>query len=156
MSDDFYNNKILPHKGILIKLCRAYTDNQEDFEDHFQEVCLQIWKSRTRFQAQCKWSTWVYRITLNVTMLKKRKKKATLESDIHTEIITSEAFGDEDLQLLYAAIQKLSEVDKAIIVLYLESKSYKEIAEITGLEVSAIGTRIHRIKTKLKIIIYGE
>ncbi|MCM4171103.1 RNA polymerase sigma factor [Arenibacter sp. TNZ] len=66
MSSDFYNSSILPFAGIIIKLCRAYTNSQEDFEDYYQEVCLQIWRSKDNFREESKWSTWVYRISLNV------------------------------------------------------------------------------------------
>ncbi|MCL6219219.1 RNA polymerase sigma factor [Zunongwangia pacifica] len=159
MSEDFYIKYIVPHKGIIIKLCRAYTDNEFDFEDYFQEVCLQIWKSKNNFKSQSKWSTWVYRITLNVcmTMLKKQKKHTEINKMIQNDISTeSEAFSNEELQMLYAAIRKLPEIDKAIIVLYLEDKSYKEIAEVSGMNISTIGARINRIKVKLKTIIYGK
>ena len=159
MSEDFYIKYIVPHKGIIIKLCRAYTDTEFDFEDYFQEVCLQIWKSRNNFKEQSKWSTWVYRITLNVcmTMLKKHKKHFGAIEIVQNDLsIESEAFNNEELQLLYNAIRQLPEVDKAIIVLYLEDKSYKEIADVSGMKVSAVGARINRIKTKLKAIIYGK
>ena len=159
MSEDFYIKFILPYKGMIIKLCRAYSDNEFDFEDYFQEVCLQIWRSKDNFREQSKWSTWIYRITLNVcmTMLKKQKKNGPINGFVHDDLITeSEAFTDEELQMLYMAIRKLSEVDKGIIVLYLEDKSYKEIAEVSGLNITTIGARINRIKTKLKAIIYGK
>jgi len=159
LSEDFYIKYIVPHKGIIIKLCRAYTDTEFDFEDYFQEVCLQIWKSKDNFKEQSKWSTWVYRITLNVcmTMLKKQKKHTTTNEIVQNDLSTeSEAFNNEELQLLYKAIRQLPEVDKAIIVLYLEDKSYKEIADVSGMKVSAVGARINRIKTKLKTIIYGK
>ena len=75
MSSDFYKTSILPFAGIIIKLCRAYTNSQEDFEDYYQEVCLQIWRSKENFREESEWSTWVYRISLNVclTLLKKKK-----------------------------------------------------------------------------------
>ncbi len=136
MSEDFYIKYIVP-----------------------QEVCLQIWKSKDNFKEQSKWSTWVYRITLNVcmTMLKKQKKHTTTNEIVQNDLSTeSEAFNNEELQLLYKAIRQLPEVDKAIIVLYLEDKSYKEIADVSGMKVSAVGARINRIKTKLKTIIYGK
>ncbi|SFC08846.1 RNA polymerase sigma-70 factor, ECF subfamily [Zunongwangia mangrovi] len=159
MSEDFYIKYIVPHKGIIIKLCRAYTDTEFDFEDYFQEVCLQIWKSRHNFKEQSKWSTWVYRITLNVcmTMLKKQKKHTGASEIVQNDLsIESEAFNNEELQLLYNAIRQLPEVDKAIIVLYLEDNSYREIADVSGMKTSAVGARINRIKTKLKTIIYGK
>ena len=92
-----------------------------------------------------------------MTMLKKQKKHAATSEIVQNDLsIETEAFNNEELQLLYKAIRQLPEVDKAIIVLYLEDKSYKEIAEISGMNISAVGARINRIKTKLKTIIYGK
>ena len=92
-----------------------------------------------------------------MTMLKKQKKHAATSDIVQNDLSTeSEAFNNEELQILYAAIRQLPEVDKAIIVLYLEDKSYKEIADISGMKTSAVGARINRIKTKLKTIIYGK
>ena len=161
MSNDFYRTSILPFSGIIIKLCRAYTNSQEDFEDYFQEVCLQIWRSKDNFREESQWSTWVYRISLNVclTLLKKKKKKGHhFVSDTLTAEETEDnyAFSDESLNLLYDAIRKLSEIDRAIIMLYLEEKSYKEIAEIIGTNPNNIGVRVKRIKTRLKKILDGK
>ena len=75
MSGDFYTNSILPYTGIIIKICRAYTNTQEDFDDYYQEVCLRIWLRKDNFKEQSAWYTWMYRLTLNVclTFLKKKK-----------------------------------------------------------------------------------
>ena len=129
MSSDFYTSSILPFAAIIIKICRAYTNTQEDFEDYYQEVCLQIWRSRDNFRERSEWSTWIYRLSLNVclTLLKKEKKKSQhLDSEVlPAEIIEdSHAFADESLNRLYGAIKLLSEVDRAVILLYLEEKSY--------------------------------
>ncbi len=92
-----------------------------------------------------------------MTMLKKQKKHTGASEIVQNDLsIESEAFNNEELQLLYNAIRQLPEVDKAIIVLYLEDKSYREIADVSGMKVSAVGARINRIKTKLKSIIYGK
>ncbi|PTM03510.1 MAG: RNA polymerase [Bacteroidetes bacterium] len=162
MSSDFYTLSILPHAGIIIKICRAYTNSEEDFEDYYQEVCLQIWKSRTNFKQQSEWSTWIYRLTLNVclTLLKKDKKSPSLalsESQVlerPEEISTG--FSDQSLAQLYSAIKQLSEVDRAVILLYLEEKSYREISEIIGTNPNNIGVRIKRIKERLKKILDGK
>ena len=161
MSSDFYKISILPFAGIIIKLCRAYTNSQEDFEDYYQEVCLQIWRSKDNFREESQWSTWVYRISLNVclTLLKKEKKKGQhFVSDSITVVETEDnyAFSDESLNLLYDAIRKLSEIDRAIIMLYLEEKSQKEIAEIIGTNPNNIGVRVKRIKNRLKKILDGK
>jgi RNA polymerase sigma-70 factor (ECF subfamily) len=162
LSSDFYTLSILPHAGIIIKICRAYTNSEEDFEDYYQEVCLQIWKSRANFKQQSEWSTWIYRLTLNVclTLLKKDKKSPSLalsESQVlerPEEISTG--FSDQSLAQLYSAIKQLSEIDRAVILLYLEEKSYQEISEIIGTNPNNIGVRIKRIKERLKKILDGK
>ena len=158
MSSDFYITRILPYAGIIIKMCRAYTNSQEDFEDYYQEVCLQIWKSNENFEQQSEWSTWIYRISLNVclTLLKKKKNnKQYFASDyLPPELVEdSHAFEDESLNQLYNAIRQLSEIDRGVIMLYLEEKSYQEIAEIIGTNPNNIGVRIKRIKERLKKIL---
>ena len=161
MSSDFYQTSILPFAAIIIKICRAYTNTQEDFEDYYQEVCLQIWKSRENFLEQSEWSTWVYRLSLNVclTLLKKRKRTDQyFVSDALPDVATEEnrAFRDDSLNHLYNAIRHLSEVDRAVILLYLEEKSYREIADITGTNANNIGVRIGRIKERLKKLLDGK
>ena len=158
MSNDFYITSILPHSGIIIKICRAYTDSQEDFEDFYQEACLQIWKSRDSFQNRSKWSTWIYRITLNVclTLSKRNKRKQENFKIIHEQSEKNTAFQNEDLNLLYDAIKKLSKVSRAIILLHLEENSHKEIATIIGTSPNNIAVRINRIKKQLKIILDGK
>ena len=156
VSKDFYQTSILPFAAIIIKMCRAYTNSQEDFEDYYQEVCLQIWRSKDNFREQCKWSTWVYRISLNVclTLLKSKKSngKIYFTSDVLPDVVLIEnrAFEDESLNQLYVAIRHLSEVDRALILLYLEEKSYQEIADILGTSSNNIGVRVNRIKERLK------
>ncbi|MDT0686288.1 RNA polymerase sigma factor [Autumnicola psychrophila] len=161
MTKDFYSQSILPYAGIIIKICRAYTDTEEDFQDYYQEVCLQIWNSRNSFREESKWSTWIYRISLNVCMslLRKSKKKQVRASDyIEVQNVPDEekAFQDESLKLLYKTIRQLSELDRAIILLYLEEKSYKEIAAIIGTTSNNIGVRITRIKKQLKNLLDGK
>lgn len=161
LSSDFYNAYILPYVGIIIKLCRAYTDSQEDFEDYYQEVCLQIWRSKGNFREESEWSTWVYRISLNVclTLLKKKKSKVQhfVSDTMSTEVEEgNHRFSDESLNHLYDAIRKLSEIDRAVIMLYLEEKSYQEIAEIIGTNSNNIGVRVKRIKSRLKKILDGK
>ena len=161
MGSDFYQQSILPFAGIIIKICRAYTHSQEDFEDYYQEVCLQIWRSRDNFNAESKWSTWVYKVALNVclTHLKQRKKgeqqfvSDALPDEVYDD---SKAFGSDELNLLYNAIKHLSELDRAVILLYLEEKPYAEIGEIIGANTNSIGVRITRIKERLNKFIQAQ
>jgi RNA polymerase sigma-70 factor (ECF subfamily) len=162
VSTDFYQISILPYSAIIIKICRAYTNSQEDFEDYYQEVCLQIWRSKDNFRQQCEWSTWVYRISLNVclTLLKQKKShgQTYFTSDALPDVIITEnrAFEDEPLNLLYVAIRQLSEVDRALILLYLDEKSYQEIADILNTNANNIAVRVNRIKERLKRILHGK
>lgn len=161
MSSDFYSASILPYAAIIIKICRAYTNTQEDFEDYYQEVSLQIWKSRDNFRQQSEWSTWVYRLSLNVcmTLLKKKKNNHQYFASDYLPVAYSEdhpAFADESLDHLYDAIRQLSELDRGVILLYLEEKSYQEIADIIGTNPNNIGVRIKRIKERLKKLLDGK
>ncbi len=161
MSNDFYQFSILPFAAIIIKICRAYTNSQEDFEDYYQEVCLQIWRSKDNFKGQCEWSTWVYRISLNVclTLLKKKKsgqQHFTSDRLPDDETTDNKAFENESLNQLYNAIKYLSEVDRAVILLYLDEKPYSEIADILGTNPNNIGVRVKRIKERLKKILDGK
>ncbi|MEM6346744.1 MAG: RNA polymerase sigma factor [Bacteroidota bacterium] len=161
MSSDFYEISIAPFAGIIIKICRAYTDNQADFEDYYQEVCLQIWRSKDSYNGKSAWATWVYRVALNVclTLIKKRKEQP---QDPHEQpakqvaSVENQAFANESLNQLYAAIRQLSEIDRAVILLYLEEKSYQEIATVIGGNANSIGVRISRIKTRLKKLLHGQ
>ena len=161
MSSDFYQTSILPYSAIIIKICRAYTHTQEDFEDYYQEVCLQIWRSRNNFREQSEWSTWVYRISLNVclTLLKKQKngQQYFVSDALPLEAaVDNHAFKNETLNNLYDAIKRLSEVDRAVILLYLEEKSYQEIADIMGTNPNNVGVRVKRIKERLKKLLDGK
>ena len=162
MSSDFYTSSILPYSGIIIKICRAYTDSQEDFEDYYQEVCLQIWRSRDSFRGDSKWSTWIYRLSLNICLTLIKKKKKNRQHSTSNYVMPNEAaednlaFSDESLNLLYDAIRQLSEIDRAVILLYLEEKPNKEIAEIIGTTPNNIGVRINRIKERLKKLLDGK
>ncbi|MEO9483785.1 MAG: RNA polymerase sigma factor [Ekhidna sp.] len=159
MSSDFYTNYILPHSGIIIKICRAYTSSNDDFEDYYQEVCLQIWRSHEKFRGQSKWSTWIYRLSLNVCLTLYKKHKNRSEKLVHSDHASAlvqedtEAFSNDDLNQLYNGIKKLSETDRAIIILYLEGKKNGEIAQIIGTNANNIGVKVLRIKERLKKII---
>ncbi|MGK0421746.1 MAG: RNA polymerase sigma-70 factor (ECF subfamily), partial [Polaribacter sp.] len=149
MSTDFYKTFILPYSAIIIKICRAYSNSQEDYEDYYQEVCLQIWKSRDNFKNKSEWSTWIYRISLNVclSLLRKQKKyNSTNSSEESFNQFSNQSDLNEntkdystDISKLYDAIKELGEIDRGIILLYLEKKTYEEIAQIIGTNSNSIG-----------------
>jgi RNA polymerase sigma-70 factor (ECF subfamily) len=161
VSSDFYTVWIVPFAAIIIKICRAYTNTQQDFEDYYQEVCLQIWRIHGNFDGRAEWSTWVYRVSLNVcmTLLKthKRNRRIFAPDEVPADLMAdSRSSPDESLDRLYDAIRQLSEVDRAVILLYLEEKSYQEIGEIIGANPNNVGVRINRIKARLRRLLDEE
>lgn len=152
----FLNN----HIGIIRKLCRGYTNTEEDFEDYVQEVCYQLWKTIDNFRGEAKSGTWVYKVTLNVCLyLLKKEKKTRLvptESVQLAQVVEKQKsleHGDRQVEMLYESIKSLKPIDRAIIMLYLDKKEHAEIAEIVGLSVPNVGVKINRIKKQLKRII---
>ena len=143
------------HQGLIHKVCILYETDKEARNDLFQEIVLQLWKSFSSFREQSKISTWLYRVALNTSIyfLKKDKRKPyTVPIDMAAQKFTDEFDATETKQLktLYEHIHQLSLLEKGIILLYLEGKSHEEIAAITGLSKTNVGTKLSRIKEKLK------
>ncbi|MFD1095917.1 RNA polymerase sigma factor [Salegentibacter chungangensis] len=150
-----FTEAIKENEGIIYKVTFMYTDNLEDRKDLYQEIVYQLWKSFDTFKGNSKLSTWIYRVALNtsVTYLDKRKKRGQqvpINSELLNRLETSEKASDEKLKLLYEHIKRLNDIEKAIILLYLEGKNYEEIAGITGFSKTNVGTRLNRIKEKLR------
>ena len=133
-----------------------YCSQNSDAEDLFQEILLQLWKAWPGFTASSKVSTWIYQISLNnaITRLRKQKRRPlhTVLSGVQEAVRETatqrlDILFDQELQL---AIEGLDKLDKALVMLYLEEKRYKEIAEILGLSENNVGVKINRIKRKLK------
>ncbi len=146
---------IKDNEGIIYKITRAYTNDSEEQKDLYQEIVYQLWKSYESFQGKSKISTWMYRVALNTSIahLNQQKKKGhsvSLDFELLNRPDEQDGGLEEQMQLLYAHIKKLNVIEKGLILLYLEGKSYDEIAGITGFTVSNVGTRLGRIKQKLK------
>ena len=146
---------IREHEGIIYKISRVYFDQEEDQKDLYQEIVYQLWRSYESFDNRSKWSTWMYRVALNtaISFLKKDKSKVKKVSSEGLDNFKMEPFDpvmEERIEWLYKSIQGLSVVEKGIILLYLEGKRHEEIASITGFSTTNVGTRISRIKEKLK------
>lgn len=145
---------IKEHEGIIYKVSRAYCNQLQDQKDLYQEIIYRLWKSHSSFQGKSKYSTWMYRIALNTSISyvqKKKKNDKVLDSDYFIDRIEQvDQIIEERVKILYDQIQNLNIIEKGIILLYLEGKSYEEIAEITGFSKTNISTRLNRIKSKLK------
>lgn len=157
-TDTFFKEFIDGNKATIYKICRAYANDAEELKDFVQEVTIQLWRSHTKFENRSKLSTWVYRVTLNVclTLSKKRSRKIDTVSLISSDYYDySDENEKEQIEALYTGIKKLRESERAIVLLYLEDKSYKEISEILGITVTNVGARVNRAKNQLKEIING-
>ncbi len=147
------------NQNIVHKVCRIYTSGKDQHNDLFQEITIQLWKAYPKFRGDSKFSTWMYRVALNTAITLYRKSKRTVKTqDYETVVfkITSEDYDDteeEQLKIMYEAIKQLSDIEKALIFLYLEDKNYKEIAETIGITEVNARVKMNRIKTKLKKIL---
>lgn len=145
------------HKGIIYKIANAYCRDVEDRQDLIQEITLQLWKCFGSYDNQFRYSTWIYRIALNVaiSMYRKEHRRKEIASPITDHILHLADVGyndetDQKMTLLQQFITELKELDKALMLLYLEQKSHKEMAEILDLTETNIATKIGRIKEILK------
>ena len=144
------------HQNIIHKICRLYTNNEVEHEDLFQEISIQLWRSYNRFEGKSKFSTWMYRVGLNtaITLFRKEKKRLNTQplNDQLTAIAQEEynTQVDEQMAWLYQKIKDFSEIDKALVLLYLEDKRYDEIAETLGISAGNARVKMNRIKERLK------
>nr|WP_276681496.1 sigma-70 family RNA polymerase sigma factor [Empedobacter brevis] len=150
------------HKGILHKVARMYMDNSENQNDLIQEIVLQLWKSFERFEGNSQFSTWMYRVSLNtaLTYFKKEKKKEERHTFIENLDQVDEVDSGEketQLELFYKAVHELNKVEKALIFLFLEGQSHKEIASNLGITEVNARVKLNRTKEKIQNIIkkYG-
>ena len=154
-----YIELINANKGLIMKVCSMYAQNRDDFKDLRQDILMQVWKALDSFRGDSKISTWMYRIALNCAILNHRRSGRTIlasgdlfpVSDIAAD--KEPEFGPEDFNVLHAAIRLLPEVDRAIILLYLEEHPHEEISQVMGMTVNNISVRILRIKKRLKSIL---
>jgi RNA polymerase sigma-70 factor, ECF subfamily len=144
------------NRGILYKICRMYGATEPDRQDLFQEMVIQLWRSYPTFRGDARFSTWLYRIALNTAisdLRKQRRRPASIDPDLlpnQLQDIQYSSDKEEQLQQLYSAIDRLTELEKALTMLYLEDKSYQEMEEILGISQNNLRVKMNRIKDKLR------
>ena len=145
------------HKGIIFRIVNYYCKDADDKKDLEQEILIQIWLSYKKYNQEVAWSTFIYRIALNVSIgfYNKQKRQKDKFSNVNLFIETNvqddiPLVVDEDLQLLNEFICQLNDINKALMILYLQEKSYAEMALILGVSATNIGTKINRLKNQLK------
>jgi RNA polymerase sigma-70 factor, ECF subfamily len=149
-----FEKKIREHTLLIHKVCRIYAFTEADRQDLFQEIVIHLWKSYPKFTGLSKFSTWLYRVAINTAITGLRRKKDFITSYEpgalplqHADVTGLE---EEHWQLLMEAIDQLNEIEKAIVMLYMEDRCYEEMEEILGISSGALRVKMSRIKEKLR------
>lgn len=152
-------NDFEKNQNIVHKICRIYTTNQDQHNDLFQEITIQIWKNYAKFRGESKFSTWMYRVSLNTAISLYRKSSRSIKTQNFNDVsfkiksVDYDDTKDEQLKALYNGIRELNDIEKALIFLYLEDKPYKEIAKTLGISEVNARVKMNRTKDKLRKIL---
>lgn len=143
------------HPGVLRRLCRVYAADADDRQDLWQQILLQLWKSYPSYDGRAAFSTWMFRVALNTALMHRRGRTRrpptiTLDDAAFHEPAAPDRSPPDDLHHLYAALNDLAPLDRAIAVLKLEDRTLQEIADVTGLGAGAVSVRLVRITEKLR------
>lgn len=154
---DIFLSVIEANKGIIYKVANLYCKDLEDRKDLVQEIILRLWKSFDSYNNQFKHTTWIYRISLNtaISFYRKEKVRKKVTAPFYDSIFNIADFSgvtqtEQSIVFLNQFISELKEMDKALMLLYLEEKSHKEMAEIMGITETNVATKIGRLKATLK------
>jgi len=151
--------KIKEFQPLIRKVCLMYAQNRTESDDMFQEICIQAWRAYPQFKGESKFSTWLYRVSINTAISWIRKEKKHRIWDRENETIFGihddtpfyvEEERREQAESLHRAIQKLNDIDRSLVLMYLEELAYAEISEILGLTVNNIKIKMNRVKKRLK------
>ena len=143
------------HKGILYKICNSYCRDRDDRDDLAQEIALHLWRSFDAFDDRYRFSTWMYRIALNVAISFYRRERTRTRHVTSDEAYLLEAIDDtesqpEEIRMLYQLIEALDPMNKALVLLYLDGHSHQEIADVLGITTTNVATKIGRLKVAMK------
>lgn len=157
MNENEFLTHINENTGLIKRLINMYIDTSDEREDMFQEILMRCWVSKDRFRGESKFSTWLYRLSLNaiLTSMKKKSRLTNSPLDKDVERIPGNK-NDEESEMrsrLYLAIKKLDDIDKTIITMHLDAFSNPEIADFMGISVNHCNVKLFRIKNKLETIL---
>lgn len=144
------------NRNLIYKVCLSFQDDRENIADCYQDIVMNLWLAYPKFRGESKPSTWIYRIAFNTCVSDVRKKENRLPTTALTCDL-EELLPDDDgyvaqMKELYQLINQLSKLERAIILLWLDDKSYDEIGQVLGLTKTNVGVRLTRIKEKLRTL----
>ena len=152
--EDLFSKMIISYQGIIKSICLLYYHDSEDRKDAQQDVLVQLWKAFPSFRNESKISTWIYKVTLNTILARIRQERKEILHAPRVEMqethLQVHPFSDDHIQLLRRSIETLGTEEKAVVILYLEGYSNKEIADLLNFTETNISTKMYRIREKLR------
>ena len=148
-----FTEMVKEYRKTIYTVCYFFSNDKEEVNDLFQEILINLWKGFEGFRGDSDIKTWIWRVSLNTCSNQKRKKKSRVQTV--PLLVDIDLYHDEDehckqIQMLYDRINRLDVFDRAIILLWLENMSYQDIANVVGISLSSVTTRLFRIKEQLK------
>ena len=147
-----FTEMVKEHRKTIYTVCYFFSNDKDEVDDLFQEILINLWKGFKNFRGDCDIKTWIWRVSLNTCNNQERKKSSvqTVPLLVDIDLYHDEDENSKQIQMLYDRINRLDVFDRAIILLWLENMQYQDIANVVGISLSAVTTRLFRIKEQLK------
>lgn len=148
-----FTKMVKEYRKTIYTVCYFFSKDTEEVNDLYQEILINLWKGFPNYRGESSLKTWIWRVSLNTCSNQERKKKSRIQTvplSIDIDLYNDEDAGSRQIQMLYDRINRLDVFDRAIILLWLENMTYQDIADVVGISVSNVTTRLFRIKEQLK------
>jgi len=148
-----FTKMVKEYRKTIYTVCYFFSKDTEEVNDLFQEILINLWKGFEKFRGECSLKTWIWRVSLNTCNSQERKKKSSVQTiplSVDIDLYNDDDAHSKQIQILYDRINRLDVFDRAIILLWLENMNYQDIADVVGISLSNVTTRLFRIKEQLK------
>ena len=148
-----FTKMVKEYRKTIYTVCYFYSKDTEEVNDLYQEILINLWKGFEKFRRESSLKTWIWRVSLNTCNNQERKKKSSVQTiplSIDIDLYNDDDVQSKQIQMLYDRINRLDVFDRAIILLWLENMNYQDIADVVGISLSNVTTRLFRIKEQLK------
>ena len=148
-----FTKMVKKYRKTIYTVCYFYSKDSEEVNDLYQEILINLWKGFEKFRGESSLKTWIWRVSLNTCNNQERKKKSSVQTiplSIDIDLYNDDDVQSKQIQMLYDRINRLDVFDRAIILLWLENMNYQDIADVVGISLSNVTTRLFRIKEQLK------
>ena len=148
-----FTRMVKEYRKTIYTVCYFFSKDTEEVNDLYQEILINLWKGFPNYRGESSLKTWIWRVSLNTCSNQERKKKSRIQTvplSIDIDLYNDDDAGSRQIQMLYDRINQLDVFDRAIILLWLENMTYQDLADVVGISVSNVTTRLFRIKEQLK------